>query len=353
MNKKTLFAIGALLLLLLALLLLRRESEGPLPTQTTTQVSGKTGPAIVSPSPSGVNQQEVVSIPSREERAKTPEEKQARYIEKAREVGNSLNRPAKFYGQILDQNNQPVSGVNVKCDLSYFGNVILPGLMPDNKQFERVSDNAGRFYVEGEIGLALDVMVQPKLGYVFKPTNLQVMLRDEGLNKPAPTLSTPEKPYIFHALKRNPTEALIKGAIAFYDCVPDGRSYIVKLRNKQVSAGTTGGDLRISVWRPVGRANQKDYDWSVKVEGAEMELVESHETFMYQAPEAGYESSWSFARQAGGRDYTREVNPKFYLKSRDGSTYGRIEIQIISDYREASGLIINYWLNPTGSRNLE
>ena len=353
MNKKKRFAIGAFFLLLLAFILWRRSSNGFLPTHTVAQISGKADLAVASTPPSGINQQNVVGISPGKERVETLEEKQERFIKKARDIGNSLNRPAKFYGQIMDQDNQPVRGVSVKCDLSYFGNIVRPGLMPDNKQFERVSDSAGGFSVEGEVGLALDVVLQPKPGYVFKPIALQVMLRDEGPNKPAPALSTPEKPFIFHAFKRNPSKVLIKGAIAFYDCVPDGRSYIIKLRGKQVSEGTIGGDLRISVQRPIGPTGQTDYDWLVQIEGDGMDLVESNDVFMYLAPEAGYESSWGFARRAGDRNYTREVHPKFYLKSRDGSTYGRVEMQIISDYREASGLIINYWLNPTGSRKLE
>ncbi len=73
---------------------------------------------------------------------------------------------------------------------------------------------------------------------------------------------------------------------------------------------------------------------------------------MYQAPVSGYFSQWNFSQQAGQQDYTREINPKFYLKNHD-NVYGRIEVQIISDYNQGICVRIRYWLNPTGSRNLE
>ena len=322
------------------------------PVQPETPVA-KGQPTITPAAPLDSSGKSVASIPSAEELAKTPEEKREQYVLKAIEYGRSVNRPGNFYGQILDQNDKPVTGVKVTFEVSYFGIVVLPGLMPHNKQLERTSDNAGRFSMQNETGLAMDVKLPVIEGHEFKPTALQVMLRDEGVGKPAPTLSTPEKPYVFRAFKRGKSEPLIKGAITFYNCIPDGRSYILNLKDRRIIEGANGGDLRISVQRPAGTMRKDDYDWSVQIEGVNTDLIESHDEFMYQAPADGYVPSWNFAQQTGVEHYTRDVSPKFYLKSRDGLTYGRIEMQIISDYRNASGLIINYWLNPTGSRNLE
>ncbi|MBK8475487.1 MAG: hypothetical protein IPL39_04035 [Opitutaceae bacterium] len=238
--------------------------------------------------------------------------------------------------------------------MSYFGDTVLPGLKPHYREFDRVSDDLGCFSVEGDNGLALDLKIQPKPGYQFRPVGLQVMLRDEGVGKPAPTISTRESPYVFHAFKHGQkVEGMSKGAIAFYDLVPDGRPYIVKLRSNRVVVGTTDGDFRISVKRPPGWANQTDFDWSVQIDGVDMELQETHDEFASEAPASGYGLIWGFAQKAGTTGYVREVNPKFYLKSRAGVQFGRIEVQFIADYRDGAGLIVHYWLNSSGSRNLE
>ena len=351
MKNRTYIAIGVLAFVLLILVIWRREGNAP--EHPKPPVFGETNSSIISPVVSAVRKEHDASDFPEGENTRSTNTKLERYVAKASDLGYSMNRPVRFYGQIIDQNNQPVGGVGIKCNLSYFREVALPGLMPANKQIDRVTDDSGRFSVVGEIGLALDVTILPRNDYIFKPDFKQVMLRDEGINTPAPKISTADNPYRFNAFKKGGSADSIKGAFVFYDCIPDGRFYTVKFVNKKIVEGATGGDLRISVRRPVGGYSQKDYDWSVKIDSADMVLMESHDVFMYQAPEAGYEHSWSFVRQASRSDYTREVSSKFYLKSLDGSTYGRFEIRIISDYREASGLIINYCLNPTGSRNLE
>lgn len=349
MNRNKLILIAVLLLLIWpAWWLTNRVTPSIDAPSSAPGQSSKTS----TPAPDATGQQSI-RIPSAEERAISAEEKQQRYLEKARSAGKSFNRPGNFYGRILDQNDQPVMGVTIKCGLSYFGDLVLPGLKPHYDQFERTTDADGRFSVEGQSGLSLDLRLQPKPGYEFRPTGLGVTLRDIALNQPAPTLSMPDKPYIFRAFRKGQAEALLKGEIAFYDCEPDGRSYLVQLKSNHVVEGTTGGDFRISVQRPPGWTNQIDYDWAVRIDAVGMELVETHDVFMYQAPASGYESSWNFSKKAGEEDYTREVDPKFYLKSRDGAAYGRMELRIKSNSREKSAILIYYWLNPSGSRNLE
>lgn len=347
MNKKTfLVFIGFLLLVLIAWRLWpTRQLPAPVASQDQS--------LAVQSHASEPTAQQPISIPSDEERAKSPEEKLQRYAEKARLAGNSFNRPGDFYGQILDQNEQPVTGVTIKCGLSYFSDLLLPDLRPHYDEFERTTDANGRFSVEGESGLSLDLRLQPKPGYEFKPTGLGVTLRDIAHNQPAPTLSKTDKPYIFRAFRRGQAEALFKGGMTFYECEPDGRSYLVQLKKNRIIEGTLDGDFRISVRRPLGWTNQIDYDWVVQIEAVNMELLETHDVFMYQAPESGYKSSWTFTQKAGGKNYTRKVEPNFYLRSRDGTEYGRIELMIKSDSREKSAILLHYWLNPSGSRNLE
>lgn len=285
------------------------------------------------------------------------EQKQAAYINRARVDGLSTNRPINFYGQIIDQNNQPVIGVHVECQKSYYGNDVLPGLMPQIKKIERTTDNNGRFSVQNEKGLNLDIMLTGQQGYEFKDDGYFVQsFRDLNIGTPAPTISTAEKPHIFHAFKYGKAETLTQGTIAFYKCIPDGRSYIIDLKSNRIYEDDNGGDLKISIQRPIGDAyflGHNDYDWSVKISGEKCEIMESHDNFMYYAPAIGYTKIWNYSRLAGQPDYAKNVNPKFYLKSETGSTYGMLEFEIMSKFNENASITVRYVLNPSGSRNLE
>ena len=287
----------------------------------------------------------------------TLEQKREKYLNNARKAGLQMNRPIDFYGRIIDQNNQTVTGVKVECETSYFGESVLPSLMPHHEKIERTSDNNGRFSVESENGLAIDIKLEPQRDYQFLNKGMfGVSFSDQDANTPAPTISTPEKPYIFHAYKYGQAEFLLHGVIAAYDSVPDGRGYIVDFKNDKIFEGLDGGDLKISIQRPLKDVyflGRNDYDWSVKIQGEKTDIMETHDKFMYHAPSTGYASSWSFLQTAGQPEYTKKVGPKFYLKSRDGTTYGRLEIEIMSKHRDKAGIVIRYWLNPAGSQNLE
>lgn len=283
--------------------------------------------------------------------------KQAAYINRARVDGLITNRPINFYGQIIDQNNQPVVGVKVEIATNSYGNDVLPGLMPQHKKFERISDNSGRFSVQNEKGMSLPVNLTPHPGYDYNDQDvLGLSFRDVDSHTPAPTISSQGEPHIFHAYKLSQAETLIQGACRFYKCIPDGRFYNIDLQGKNIYEGEKEADLKISIQRPIGDAQflgHNDYDWSVKIQGEKFYIMETQDRFMYSAPASGYSQLWSYSWRAGQTDYKKMAAPKFYLKSQDNSIYGRIEFEIKSKFNDNSSIMIKYWLNPSGSRNLE
>lgn len=279
--------------------------------------------------------------------------KQELYEERARKLGEEMNRPVAFFGRIIDQDGKPVQGIPVKLGLSFFGKIVRAGLLPSHSDFEQITDAAGEFVIEGRSGLSLDVALPTRRDYDFDPKGLQVMFQDEAAGKPAGVMSTREKPYVFHAYRKGKSEQLTKGAIAFYDCVPDDRPYVVRLGNSKVVEGAGSGDFTISFQRQAGTMTQAPYDWTVRIDGRDMELMPSNDEFMYTAPASGYSDSWSYSQPRDATDFKREVTIRFYVRRKNGSMYGRVELQLISDYRERSGFVLNYWENPKGSRNLE
>jgi len=344
MKKRLLVGLLAIVALVFGVWLFLRP-HGEIPTAKSSHPLAAKQPQTVHANQSKLLQ----SYPSAEEQAQSLEQKQARYLKKSLEVNKQLNRVISFYGQILDQDNQPLTGIQIEGHYSFF-NTVIPTLEPEQKKVAFTSDTNGRFEFEDEKGLSLQLQVQPKEGYEFKNNGILIIPFQVG----APVISTPDKPYIFHAFKKGQTEPLIVGGMVFYDCKPDGRWYAADLKSKQIMEGESNGEFKISVTSPFGSMGHTNQDWSIRIEEIRVGLIEeTNDPFMYQAPESGYQSSWSYAQQAGEPKYKREVHSKFYLKSQDGSMYGRMNMDILVGGRDGPAIEIHYWLNPFGSRNLE
>ena len=44
---------------------------------------------------------------------------------------------------------------------------------------------------------------------------------------------------------------------------------------------------------------------------------------------------------------------KYYVAARGGALFGRIEIEFMPKYQESAAIAVHFFVNPTGSRNLE
>ena len=351
MNKKLLIGILVLVILTFGLwLVLRPNRENASTTEvlksTPSPFAGQTQPSITNRIPGSF------ALPKEggETQSMTSEQREARFIEKSREIAKSLNRPISFYGHILDQYDQAIAGVQIEGHYKFFS-LALPGAPSEQEKVAFTSDANGKFQFKGVDGLTLYLQLQPDEGYEFKDQGvLGISFQEVG----SPPISTPEKPYIFHAFKKGETEPLIVGGMSFYDCIPDGRWYTADLKGKRKIDGAGNGEFKISMTRPPGVMGHTNLDWSVQIEGIYVDLIdEANDPFMYQAPESGYQSLWSYAQRAGEPKYKREASPKFYLRARDGSMYGRVEMRIMADSRTGYSVQMQYWLNPFGSRNVE
>ena len=55
----------------------------------------------------------------------------------------------------------------------------------------------------------------------------------------------------------------------------------------------------------------------------------------------------------GSNTYKQEIKKKFYYRSNDGKTFGRLEVEVRPFFNKQAKIYIYYWLNPQGSTNLE
>jgi hypothetical protein len=82
-------------------------------------------------------------------------------------------------------------------------------------------------------------------------------------------------------------------------------------------------------------------------------LIESGAEQMYLAPEAGYQQRYVIEHMATDTEWAERESRQYFLQSRGGKVYARLEVEILSHYRDQAIFNIEYYANPNGSRNLE
>ena len=112
------------------------------------------------------------------------------------------------------------------------------------------------------------------------------------------------------------------------------------------------GDIRVQLKRPPQIDFRKEYDWSFVMEAIGGGIIEATDRFPYLAPESGYKPRYELVMSPSNPNWSNSIEKKFYLSSRGGKVYASIQMRIFT-YDDASGIELNYFANPAGSRNLE
>jgi hypothetical protein len=152
--------------------------------------------------------------------------------------------------------------------------------------------------------------------------------------------------------KEGVKEPLVEGSKVF-GIDADGRVYTLNLLDGKKVEGAADGDLRVSIVRPRGVKYRDKYQWSFVIEGVGGGLLETDDEFMYLAPESGYKSKFETQLDPGDPAWAPLVKKQFFIRSRGGQVYGRIQVEVHAIYNVHSAIEINYAINPTGSRNLQ
>ena len=245
----------------------------------------------------------------------------------------------KFYGRVIDQHGNPVAGAKVGVSLLRWRILDAGG-----EYHEFTTDSEGYFAIKGISGQVLTIRKIEKDGYeiIGENQNSQTF-RVEGIRK------NKSSPYVFQAWKKTEAEPLVYNDVLI-GFSPDGQSYAIDLIKPKKVLNGNSGDIRVRFKRPL---NTNRADWSVVIEGLGGGLVETNDVHMNQAPESGYQPVWNFEMKKDNSKFRFEVNKKFYLKSREGRCFGRLELVITPFYNDRSVIDAKYWINPNGSRNLQ
>jgi hypothetical protein len=261
------------------------------------------------------------------------------------------NIPIEFYGLVIDQYSNPVPNVkfNIAIQQTYMP---LPTELAFSSKIirsEKETGIDGHFEITGERGDAFDIESIHKDGYQL---SAQTQMSYGYVNVSVPFHPDSRNPVVFKMWKLGEFQKLVSHRTLF-GFQPDGRVYTLDLLNDIKTEGeNSGGDLRIKFQRPPIKPNEM-YSWTLEISAVDGGLVETTDEFTYLAPESGYQPQVNFETNSISPSAMPDLVKSYYFTSRNSQKYGVVHLQIYSDYRGQSAILVDSSVNPNGSRNLQ
>lgn len=253
-------------------------------------------------------------------------------------VAENWRKQIEFYGMVEDQNDRPVSEVQVHfvwTDTSASG----------SSELNQLTDAQGKFALTGKTGRMLQVWLN-KNGYYVPKTNLNNFDYATGY------MADVNNPVIFRLIKKGEGADLItsqqgmSSTLNFSASTRDGTPVKVDFFTRKAGAE---GQMQVSQNKPALGAWQTATEWSYRLAIPDGGFVETTEEFPFKAPETGYKPVIEFKFKKGDPNWTERINKAFYIAFGTPRKYGRVRIETSM----TTGTILEYAINPDGSQNLE
>lgn len=259
-------------------------------------------------------------------------------------------RPIEFFGKVVDEQNKPVDGASIRfvwSDLSSKG----------TSEAHTFSDVDGLFCLKGVRGKGLSVHISSADHYVSQSRN-QFAFEYADPDEPIFHIPDPNNPVIFHLRRKGQTERLvvmrsnlnIPGVGRQFRLLTNGTPTRVDFVSGKIVE--YGGSLEVRCWirNETGEFN-KAYDWSYELTVPEGGLILSTNEFDFEAPLENYlPSIRKEIHKNSEQPWTGRREEKYFLKLANGN-YARMRFVIYAG--ESPFCIIEAFVNPSGSRNLE
>ncbi len=268
-----------------------------------------------------------------------------------------------FYGKAVDEKGEPVADANVQIQVG-------PLMRRPPEFFKAVSDGQGILKIPALPLGNWPVRGPDKEGYLGDPAFIHhISFGVPGATKRGMSLADPE---VWRLWKKiGPPQPLLSELIVV-KCPSDGTPVRVDLLMDTPWAGVPiwapklpvgkPADLKLSITRSAEDKFMVRKPWSYSIEAPSGGMVETGDSLMYFAPEAGYKPK---IEASGQRKWS--IEKRLFLKTRDGKMYGSVLLTVSAIGRgaEPSSLKemrtfnppgevqIHVALNPTGSRSLE
>ena len=272
-----------------------------------------------------------------------------------RAIAEASNQRVLFYGKVVDQNGDPVVGAELRATVvsrTGVGTALVTGEDQSKKALDAVTDESGRFMLDGGTGFGLLLDKIEKPGYVLKPYTKSQFMYGQLLRDPTSSrFHHPDraKPVVFRMWKLGKLEPLhVWRAVSIY-AGRKGRMQDHFFSLETMKATTE----EPPVWDVfVDGERREDGSWWAQMSVFEGGLqIVDEDGFLFEAPQEGYESKLRFEGESD-----RDVKGPFsvYLTSRGGSIHASFLMKL-SPWT-AGGVhfdLKDVRVNPHGSRNLQ
>lgn len=264
------------------------------------------------------------------------------------------NGDVKFYGKVVDQNNYPVEGVDIKAFSRQYVESIKEqvdsgGGKVTTKRIQVVTDDEGRFSILGYRGRNLHFESIWKSGYKNPLKLPRFSFSPSYSNRHTPEESSP---VVFRIFKKLDPEPLVNTKLR-KRIVPDGRSYMFDLKTGEVVKSKRAGVFSINVKADYDAGEGTvGYPWIVEVQGPNKGLIETRDIQPYTAPENGYEANLIWKSKATGEGWSRDLKKAVYIFDEEGGAYSYVKLSVKVFHNNQASVVMDIFLNPAGSRNL-
>jgi hypothetical protein len=288
-------------------------------------------------------------------------------LREAESEAKITNVEIEFYGKVIDQPGDPVSGAKVSFSVYVNNESLVSQLLTlgygnvspaESKVTEVQTDEDGLFSVSGVRGEHATVENIEIEGYLFhsRKSNQYSRKRPESFRQ-----TTVENPALFVMWKQGETAALIKSKYrGGLDTQKTNEPVIVHFVRFPNNPGYIDeGDFRITAYgqgrgreernRPIRRT----YDWWVNIAVVDGGIIRTEDVWLYKTPTEGYKKSLRIEGDSGDPDWDLSIRDmKIYFRSH--GNYGRAKLDINAEANGKVGVYMrDVLINPAGSTNLE
>ena len=110
------------------------------------------------------------------------------------------------------------------------------------------------------------------------------------------------------------------------------------------------GQLEIAAVTNTEQYPPRKFNWRALILVPGGGLIEYNDEFPFEAPEGGYQPSVEFDMPTNALNWKPLLEKSYFIEFGSPRRYGRIQIRLNGASQKAS---VSYWVNPSGSRNLE
>lgn len=329
-NKKgTILIALAIIGILIFLLLNKKQTATPISVQSTEMLN--TNAAMIAEPVIPATETNSPPIPQKIDiQAELNKQKQAMTNEVLQ-----WRTPLLYYGMVVDESNQPISGVQV----SYGGNSVNESLTEATRNEGVVTtDERGIFKIDGLYGIGLMFQLSHPNYYPYPDNSTGFDVRSRPRDGVVEDSEAHARIFRMHS-KGHPVPLIFRSG--GFHAPNDGSIASFPLRGN--THAEILGQLQVQGWNNL-RSDTNSYDWKVQITIPEGGMVESTNYFEFLAPEEGYSDSDTL--EVSGSESVRKT---YFLKLPAGYILFKLNVIMGKDMFVTG----DYDFNPDGSRNLE